>query len=75
LPIEAEGQIDRDPAIRMQTAVRTLLINQETDSVRFLSPLNQVIYENVQRISPMVLNRLSVGANEEVLIVRANGFD
>jgi predicted ATPase/serine phosphatase RsbU (regulator of sigma subunit)/tRNA A-37 threonylcarbamoyl transferase component Bud32 len=70
--------------LMVQTAVRTLLINQEKDSARFLSTLNQVIYENVQRMNSdrnLTLSlidyqagrlRLS-GQHEEVLIVRANG--
>ncbi|MEH1830144.1 MAG: AAA family ATPase [Nostoc sp.] len=70
--------------LMVQTAVRTLLINQETDAVRFLSTLNRVIYENVQRMNSdrnLTLTlmdyhagrlRLS-GQHEEVLIVRADG--
>jgi serine phosphatase RsbU (regulator of sigma subunit) len=70
--------------LMVQTAVRTLLINQETDAVRFLSTLNRVIYENVQRMNSdrnLTLTlmdyhagrlRLS-GQHEEVLIVRYDG--
>jgi predicted ATPase/serine phosphatase RsbU (regulator of sigma subunit) len=37
-------------AIMVQTAVRTLLANNETDPVKFLQALNEAIYENVQRM-------------------------
>jgi len=70
--------------LMVQTAVRTLLINQETDSARFLNTLNQVIYENIQRMNSdrnLTLTlmdyqagrlRLS-GQHEDVLVVRADG--
>jgi predicted ATPase/serine phosphatase RsbU (regulator of sigma subunit)/tRNA A-37 threonylcarbamoyl transferase component Bud32 len=70
--------------LMVQTAVRTLLTNQETDSARFLSTLNRVIYENVQRMNSernltlALLDyqtgrlRLS-GQHEDVLIVRTDG--
>ena len=37
-------------AIMVQTAVRTLLANNETDPVKFLQALNEAIYDNVQRM-------------------------
>lgn len=36
--------------IMVQTAIRTLLINGEVNPVRFLSTINQTIYENLQRM-------------------------
>jgi len=70
--------------IMVQTAVRTLLATQGKDLPQFLNLLNQVIYENAQRLSPgknltLALldyrdGRLLVsGQHEEVLVVRANG--
>ncbi|HIK42734.1 PP2C family protein-serine/threonine phosphatase, partial [Thermoleptolyngbya sp. M55_K2018_002] len=70
--------------LMVQTAVRTLLSTQETDSVRFLSTLNRVIYDNVQRMNcdrSLTLALLDYeagqlrlsGQHEEVLVVRANG--
>ncbi|WP_448603902.1 SpoIIE family protein phosphatase [Thermoleptolyngbya sp.] len=70
--------------LMVQTAVRTLLSAQETDSVRFLSTLNRVIYDNVQRMNcdrSLTLALLDYeagqlrlsGQHEEVLVVRANG--
>jgi predicted ATPase/serine phosphatase RsbU (regulator of sigma subunit)/tRNA A-37 threonylcarbamoyl transferase component Bud32 len=38
-------------AIMTQTAVRTLLANHETDPVKFLSAINEAIYDNVQRMN------------------------
>jgi sigma-B regulation protein RsbU (phosphoserine phosphatase) len=37
--------------IMVQTAVRTLLENNETDPVKFLSVLNRTIYHNIQRMN------------------------
>lgn len=70
--------------IMVQMAVRTLLANGETDSKRFLSILNQVIYENVQRMRTDKNLSLSLldyhsgqlklsGQHEELILVRANG--
>lgn len=70
--------------IMVQTAVRTLLENNETDPVKFLSVLNRTIYHNVQRMnidksmSLALLDyeegnlRLS-GQHEEIILVRNNG--
>ena len=38
-------------AIMVQTAVRTLLDNQETDLVKMLNTINRTIYDNVQRMN------------------------
>ncbi|MDM8558951.1 SpoIIE family protein phosphatase [Candidatus Parabeggiatoa sp. HSG14] len=38
-------------AMMTQTAVKTLLANNETDSVKFLTALNETIYHNVQRMN------------------------
>lgn len=70
--------------IMVQTAVRTLLIAQETDPVKFLSILNRTIYENVQRIGSEKNLTLSLldyqqgqlclsGQHEEVIVVRTSG--
>lgn len=70
--------------IMVQTAVRTLLANNETDPRRFLNTINQVIYDNVQRmnsnknLSLVLLDyqaghvKLS-GQHEMILVVRSNG--
>ena len=71
--------------IMVQTAVRTLLAYNEPDPVRFLSAINSVIYDNVQRMkcdknaSLALLDyqqgmlKLS-GQHEEMIVVRSNGF-
>lgn len=70
--------------IMVQTAVRTLLIANEHDPVKVLNTLNQVIYENVQRmdtdknLSLMLLDyqdgHISLsGQHEEMIVVRKNG--
>lgn len=70
--------------LMVQTAVRTLLTNQETDYIRFLSTLNRVIYDNVQRMNSdrnLTLTLLDYkaghlrlsGQHEDVLIIRADG--
>jgi phosphoserine phosphatase RsbU/P len=67
-----------------QTAVRTLLAVNERDSTKLLNALNQVLYENAQRLSPgknMTFSllqyqnqRLQVsGQHEDVLVFRADG--
>lgn len=70
--------------IMVQTAVRTLLENNETDPVKFLNVLNRTIYHNIQRMnidksmSIALLDyeegklRLS-GQHEEMIVVRAKG--
>lgn len=70
--------------IMVQTAVRTLLINNETDPVKFLNTLNRTIYDNVKRmkssknLSLALLDyhdgKLSLsGQHEEMIVVRSNG--
>lgn len=70
--------------IMVQTAVRTLLAANEQDPVKVLNTLNQVIYENAQRmntdknLSLMLLDysngRVSLsGQHEEMIVVRHDG--
>ncbi|MCC3430618.1 MAG: PP2C family protein-serine/threonine phosphatase [Microcoleus sp. PH2017_29_MFU_D_A] len=70
--------------IMLQTAVRTLLTYNEADPVRFLTAINTVIYDNMQRMkwdknaSLALLDyhegmlKLS-GQHEEMIVVRCNG--
>jgi sigma-B regulation protein RsbU (phosphoserine phosphatase) len=71
-------------AIMVQSSIRTLFANQETNSVKFLSALNQMVYHNIIRMNAeknMTLALLSyqngqlvlTGQHEEVIVVRANG--
>lgn len=67
-----------------QTAIRVLLQHQETDSTKFFSTLNRVLYDNAQRtnshktLSLAMLDyqagciRLS-GQHEEMIVVRSSG--
>lgn len=68
----------------LQTAVRTLLVNGETDPVRFMSTLNRIIYDNVQRMNldkSLTLALLDYkngqvklsGQHEEMIVVRRDG--
>lgn len=73
-------------AIMVQASVRTLLANNETDSVKFLSALNQMVYYNVERMNAekqevgktlsLILvdyfeNQLYIsGQHEELIVVR-----
>ncbi len=70
--------------IMVQTAVRTLLVNNETDPVKFLTTLNRTIYDNAQRMESGKNLTLSLidyeagkftisGQHEELIIVRATG--
>ena len=70
--------------IMVQTAVRTLLQNEENDPMRFLDTLNRTIYGNVQRMSSDKNLTLSLidyehgkltlsGQHEEMIVVRKNG--
>ncbi|MCU0534806.1 MAG: SpoIIE family protein phosphatase [Hydrococcus sp. Prado102] len=70
--------------IMVQTAVRTLMENNETDPKKFLEALNRTIYNNVQRMSSNKNLTLSLvdyhngkldlsGQHEELIVVRANG--
>jgi len=67
--------------IMAQTAVRTLIAAKERNPVKFLSAVNQVIYQNAQRMSPGKSLTLALldyqdgqlqitGQHEEVLVVR-----
>lgn len=71
--------------LMVQTAVRTLLENNETDPQQFLNPLNRTIYHNVQRMDSeknMTLCLLDYengkvrmdGQHEEILVVRKGGM-
>jgi serine phosphatase RsbU (regulator of sigma subunit) len=68
----------------VQTAVRTLLENQETDSKAFIDSLNRTIYGNVQRMDSDRNLTLALidykdgqlrisGQHEEIILVRATG--
>lgn len=70
--------------IMVQTAVRTLLANNETDPVKFLNVVNRTIYDNVQRMNSdknLTLSLLDYkdgilrlsGQHEEMIIVRQGG--
>jgi sigma-B regulation protein RsbU (phosphoserine phosphatase) len=71
--------------IMVQTAVRTLQASNETDPVKFLQVINQIVYDNVQRmnsdknLSLALLDyqggmlRLS-GQHEQTIVVRAGGL-
>lgn len=67
-----------------QTAIRTLLNRGDTDPITLLSTLNQVLYENIQRMGVDKTLTLAfayyqsgqlkiIGQHEELLIVRAGG--
>lgn len=70
--------------IMVQTAVRTLQACNETDPIKFLQVINQIVYDNVQRMNSdknlslalldyqAGLLRLS-GQHEETIVVRAGG--
>jgi two-component system sensor histidine kinase ChiS len=70
--------------IMVQTAVRTLLTNNETDPAKFLSVINRTIYDNVQRMNSdknLTLSLLDYqqgqlrlsGQHEEIIVVRTDG--
>ncbi len=70
--------------IMVQTAVRALLANNETDPVKFLSSLNRAIYDNVQRMDSEKNLTLALidyyngklclsGQHEEMIVARATG--
>ena len=71
-------------AIMVQTAVRALLANNETDPVQFLNVLNRTIYDNLQRMNcdknlTFALidyqgGRLRLsGQHEQLIVVRSGG--
>lgn len=70
--------------IMVQTAVRTLMENQETNPKTFLDVLNRTVYKNVQRINSDKNLTLSLvdyrdghlslsGQHEEMIVVRFGG--
>ncbi|MFP4410910.1 SpoIIE family protein phosphatase [Coleofasciculus sp.] len=70
--------------LMVQTAVRTLLVNNETNTVNFLSTLNQTIYHNLQRmgcdknLSLALIDyhqgTLTVsGQHEQMIVLRSEG--
>ncbi|HEY9615168.1 SpoIIE family protein phosphatase [Allocoleopsis sp.] len=70
--------------VMVQTAVRTLLTNNETDPAKFLSAVNRTIYDNVQRMNSDKNLSLSLldyhqgqlclsGQHEELIVVRNDG--
>ncbi|WP_373693587.1 SpoIIE family protein phosphatase [Limnofasciculus baicalensis] len=70
--------------LMVQTAVRTLLENNETDYRKFLDTLNRTIYNNVQRMNSDKNLSLSLldyqegtlhlsGQHEEMIVVRKEG--
>lgn len=70
--------------VMVQMAVRTLLASREPNLTRFLSVINQAIYDNVQRMQVyknLTLTLLDyhngqirlTGQHEEVILVRADG--
>jgi len=70
--------------IMVQTAVRTLLVNNETDPAKFLNVLNRVIYDNARRMNSTKNLTLSLldyhegtlclsGQHEEMIVVRVGG--
>ncbi|MEG4058178.1 MULTISPECIES: SpoIIE family protein phosphatase [unclassified Microcoleus] len=70
--------------IMVQTAVRTLLAYNEAEPVRFLTAINSVIYDNVQRMKSDKNASLALldyqqgmlklsGQHEEMIVVRCNG--
>jgi phosphoserine phosphatase RsbU/P len=70
--------------IMVQTAVRTLLVNNETDPVKFLNTLNRTIYDNAKRMESgknltlalidYEAGKLTIsGQHEEMIVVRATG--
>lgn len=67
-----------------QTTIRALLQHQETDSTKFLSTLNRVLYDNAQRMNSCKTLSLAMldyhagcislsGQHEEMIVVRSNG--
>lgn len=70
--------------LMVQTAVRTLLTHQETDSVKFLNTINRTIYDNLQRMRCDKNLTLALvdyhkgvltlsGQHEQMIVVRSNG--
>lgn len=70
--------------VMVQTAVRTLMVSDETNAVTFLDVLNRTVYGNVQRMQSDKNLSLALidyadgklflsGQHEEVILVRAGG--
>lgn len=70
--------------LMVQTAVRTLVINGETDPVKLLNTLNRVVYANTRRMQSHKNMTLAIikyqdgllrisGQHEELIVVRQNG--
>lgn len=70
--------------LMVQTAVRTLLVNQEANPVKFLGTLNRTLYDNLQRMQSSKSLTLALleyeagqlrlsGQHEELILVRATG--
>jgi sigma-B regulation protein RsbU (phosphoserine phosphatase) len=70
--------------LMVQTAVRTLMENNETDPKKFLEVLNRTIYNNIQRMNSSKNLSLSLvdyhngelnlsGQHEEMIVIRSNG--
>lgn len=70
--------------IMAQTAVRTLLVNGETNPSKFLNVVNQIIYDNTRRMRSRKNMTLALieydagslrlmGQHEELILVRQNG--
>ena len=72
--------------LMVQTAVRTLLTSEETDTTHFFTVLNQTIYDNIQRMQSDKNLTLALvdydhtrgelrlsGQHEHVIVVRQNG--
>lgn len=68
--------------LMVQTAVRTLIANDESDPIQFLNTLNRVIYDNVQRMKSDKNLTFSLidyyngflsicGQHEEMIVVRS----
>jgi len=70
--------------LMIQTAVRTLVINNETDPLKFFNTLNQVVYDNAQRmgaeksLSLCLLDyrqgELSISGQHEMVVVVRQGI-
>lgn len=70
--------------LMVQTAVRTLVINGETDPVKLLNTLNRVVYANTRRMQSHKNMTLAIikyqdgllrisGQHEELIVVRQSG--
>jgi sigma-B regulation protein RsbU (phosphoserine phosphatase) len=70
--------------LMVQTAIRTLMLQGETDRFKFLAVINQIIYENIKRmksdrnLSLLLLdydsgNLYLSGQHESILVIRNDG--